>query len=96
MVFKLLYFSAEWCGPCKTQSPIVDEVKENYEESVNIVKIDIDDSPDIGTKYQVRSLPTVIVLTEDEDGSENLQERFVGVTQQNDLEEALDEALDSE
>jgi|AntDeeMinimDraft_4_1070355.scaffolds.fasta_scaffold08834_2 thioredoxin 1 len=96
MVVKLLYFSAEWCGPCKTQSPIVDEVKENYEESVNIVKIDIDDSPDIGTKYQVRSLPTVIVLTEDEDGSENLQERFVGVTQQNDLEEALDEALDSE
>lgn len=93
IMVKLLYFSAEWCGPCSTQSPIVDEVKENYEESVDVTKVDVDEKPDVGTKYQVRSLPTIIVLSENEDGDEFMENRFVGVTQQNEIEDALEELL---
>lgn len=93
MVVKLLYFSAEWCGPCNTQSPIVDDVKEEYNESVEFDKVDIDENQEKGTKYQVRSLPTIIILTEDEDGTESLEKRFVGVTQQNDIESVLDELI---
>ncbi len=86
---KLLYFSAEWCGPCKTQSPIVDELKE---ESVNVEKIDIDDNQDIATDYQVRSIPTMIVVSEDEDGNETIHDRFTGVTQKETLEDSLESA----
>ncbi len=93
MVVKLLYFSAEWCGPCDTQSPIIDEIKEEYDDEIDVNKIDIEENEEISTKYQVRSLPTIIVLTEDEDGNEELQDRFVGVTQKQDIEDSIKSAL---
>jgi len=93
MVVKLLYFSAEWCGPCNTQSPIIDEIKEEYEDEIDVNKIDIEENEDVSAKYQVRSLPTIIVLTEDEDGNEELQDRFVGVTQKQDIEDSIKSAL---
>lgn len=93
MVVKLLYFSAEWCGPCSTQSPIIDEIKEEYEDEMEINKIDIDENEQISSRYQVRSIPTIIVLTEDEDGTEELQDRFVGLTQKEDIEDSINAVL---
>lgn len=93
MVVKLLYFSAEWCGPCSTQSPIIDEIKEEYEDEMEINKIDIEENEQISSRYQVRSIPTIIVLTEDEDGTEELQDRFVGLTQKEDIEDSINAVL---
>ena len=79
-------FHAEWCGPCKTQDPILDELAEDY-PAVEFEKIDVDEKQDVANEYQVRSLPTLII--ENDDG---IVERFVGVTQRDDIESALSEA----
>ncbi len=79
-------FYADWCGPCKTQDPILEELEEEW-GSVEFEKINVDEEQDIANEYQVRSLPTLIV--ENDDG---IVERFVGVTQAEDLEEALESA----
>lgn len=80
-------FYADWCGPCKTQDPILEELEEDYGDRVTFEKIDVDENEDVANEYQVRSIPTVVI--EDDDG---VVERFVGVTQREQLEDALEEA----
>ncbi len=87
MTVQLMDFYADWCGPCKTQDPILEDIKEDWGERFELVQIDVDDEQDIANEYQVRSLPTLIV--ENDDG---IIERFVGVTQREDIETALEEA----
>ncbi len=55
-------FWAEWCGPCKALSPIVDEVAEELGEKVKVVKVNIDESPNAPTQYGVRGIPTLMVF----------------------------------
>jgi len=86
MTVTLKDFYADWCGPCKTQDPILEELEEEWVD-VEFEKIDVDEQQDVANEYQVRSLPTLIV--ENDDG---VVERFVGVTQADDLEEALEAA----
>jgi thioredoxin 1 len=87
MSVKLMDFYADWCGPCKTQDPILDEIVEARGDAFDFVKVNVDEEQDVANEYQVRSLPTLIV--ENQDG---IVERFVGVTQKEDIEAALDEA----
>ncbi|AKU06576.1 thioredoxin [Haloferax sp. Atlit-12N] len=86
MTVRLLDFYADWCGPCKTQDPILDDLEGDY-ENVEFVKVDVDEEQDVANQYQVRSLPTLIV--ENDDG---IVDRFVGVTQRDDIESALSQA----
>ena len=86
MSVSLKDFYADWCGPCKTQDPILDEVEEDYPD-VSFEKVNVDEQQDVANEYQVRSLPTLII--ENDDG---IVERFVGVTQRDDIETALQEA----
>ena len=79
-------FYADWCGPCKTQDPILDELEEDYPK-VDFEKVNVDEQQEVANEYQVRSLPTLVV--ENDDG---VVERFVGVTQRDDLESALSQA----
>lgn len=55
-------FWAEWCGPCKALSPIVDEVANEMGDKLKIVKINIDESPNAPTKYGVRGIPTLMMF----------------------------------
>jgi len=87
MTVSLKDFYADWCGPCKTQDPILEELEEDYGDEVEFEKLNVDEEQDVANEYQVRSLPTLIV--ENDDG---IVERFVGVTQREDLEDALQEA----
>jgi thioredoxin 1 len=86
MTVRLKDFYADWCGPCKTQDPILDELSEEF-PGVEFEKINVDEEQDVANEYQVRSLPTLIV--ENDDG---IVERFVGVTQADDIESALSQA----
>ena len=86
MSVRLKDFHADWCGPCKTQDPILDDLEEDYPD-VSFEKVDVEEEQEIANQYQVRSLPTLIV--ENDDG---VVDRFVGVTQREDLEEALSQA----
>lgn len=55
-------FWAEWCGPCKALSPLIDEIAEEMAGKVKIVKVNIDESPEAPTKYGVRGIPTLMVF----------------------------------
>ena len=86
MTVRLTDFYADWCGPCKTQDPILEELEEDWDD-VEFEKIDVDEHQDVANEYQVRSIPTIVI--EDDDG---VVERFVGVTQRDALENVLEDA----
>jgi len=58
---KYLYFSANWCGPCKTLGPIMERVK-NYK--INVQKIDVDTNSDLTSQFGIRNIPTVVLVNE--------------------------------
>lgn len=62
----LVDFYADWCGPCKMLSPIVEEVAEE-EENIKFVKLNIDNAEDIAIQYQVMSIPTLVVIKNGEE-----------------------------
>ena len=73
---QLIYLSAAWCQPCKAFSPIMDQVA----QKVPVRKVNVDYEPDVTTKYNVTSIPTVILV---ENGQES--RRFTGVKSYNDV-----------
>ncbi len=58
----LVDFWAEWCGPCKALSPILDEIAADYAGKLTIAKVNIDNNQDTPSKYGVRSIPTLILF----------------------------------
>lgn len=79
----LIDFFANWCGPCKMLSPIVDEIAQESED-IKVVKINVDESPDIAMDYRVMSIPTLIVI---KDGQEKA--RSVGFVEKAKILELL-------
>ena len=55
-------FWAVWCGPCRMIAPFLEEIAQEYEDQVKVVKLDIDANPNVTSKYEVLSIPTVIVF----------------------------------
>jgi thioredoxin 1 len=58
----LVDFSAEWCGPCKMMVPILKDLKDDLKESVKVIKIDVDKSPQAASAYQIQGVPTLILF----------------------------------
>jgi len=79
----LIDFYADWCGPCKMFSPVVEAVAAENED-IKVVKIDVDNAQDIAIKYQVMSIPTTVVI---KDGKE--VNRAVGMMSKSDLVEMV-------
>ena len=68
----LLDFFASWCGPCRMVAPILDEIAEERED-IKVCKVDIDEQPELASRYRIMSVPTLMVL---KDG--NVIEQSVG------------------
>ncbi len=84
----LMDFFAEWCGPCKTQDPILEQVKKKFEDKVEFRKVDVDTNPELAAKYKINSIPTLII---EKDGA--VLKQYTGVTSANVLEADLNAAL---
>ena len=61
---KILYFSAAWCGPCRTLGPIMDSIS----DQVAWKKVDVDNDTELSAKYGIRNIPTLVLI--DENGNE--------------------------
>ncbi len=84
----LVDFFATWCGPCKMQSPILDQVKNALGDEATIIKIDIDRNQEVTSRYRVQSVPTLILFK----GGEAVW-RAVGVQQAGILEAKIREHI---
>jgi thioredoxin 1 len=81
-------FWAEWCGPCKMISPILEEIAADHEGKLRVVKLNVDDNPDITRRFDVMSIPTLIVF---QDGQ--AKKRLVGAKGKGQLLQELSEFL---
>ena len=62
----LIQFTAEWCGPCKMIGPILEELSQEIEDKIKIVKVDVDQNSQTAVKYAIRSIPTLIIINSGE------------------------------
>lgn len=86
----LVDFYADWCGPCKTQTPILGELAQEFDGKVKFAKVDIDveENKDLAVKYGVMSVPTLIIFSNGE-----VKETLVGVTSKSKLQQKLEQLL---
>lgn len=83
----LVDFWAEWCGPCRMMGPVLDQLASEYTGKAQIRKVNVDNEPDLAMRYDVSSIPTMLVFKDGE-----LKKRFVGVTTKGELATAIDGA----
>lgn len=80
----LVDFGAQWCGPCKAVSPIVDELSDKYGSEAVIGKVDIDESPDLCEKFGIRNIPTILFIRDGE-----VVDKIVGAVAKEKISERL-------
>lgn len=84
----LVDFGAEWCGPCRTLGPIIEEIATEYEGRVVVGKVDVDNNQEFTAKYGVRNIPTVLMFKDGE-----VVGRQVGVASKKTYTDSLDSLL---
>lgn len=84
----LVDFFATWCGPCRMLGPVLEEVEAEVKDKAKVLKVDVDQFPELAQKFGVMSIPTIVVLKDNE-----LQKQFVGFRGKQDLVEAIESVL---
>ncbi len=84
----LLMFFSERCGYCKTQDPIVEELRNSMGSKIEIIKIDIDKERDMAKELNINATPTLFILK-----NGNIFQEYVGLAYRNELESAINNAL---
>ncbi len=85
----LVDFHAEWCGPCKAQAPILEQLANKLGDKARIIKVDVDKNPQAAQSYQVQGVPTLIIFQKGK-----MLWRGSGVRQADELEQRLLAAAD--
>ena len=84
----LIDFFADWCGPCKMMSPVIDEIANEVSENVKVCKLNVDEAQDIAIQYNVMSIPTLVII---KDG--NVVDTLVGLRAKSEVLESINNAL---
>ena len=84
----LIDFWAEWCGPCKMIGPILEELAEELDDKIKIVKIDVDNNSQTAMKYSIRSIPTLMIIKE---GS--VQGQHIGAASKAQIQSFIDQNI---
>lgn len=84
----LVDFYADWCGPCKMMSPIIDKIAEENSENVKVCKLNVDEAQDLAMEYNVMSIPTLIMF---KDG--NIVDTMIGLQAKEEIVEKMKRAL---
>lgn len=71
----LVDFYADWCGPCKMMSPIIEEIADGLGDKVKVGKVNSDENMELAEKYQIMSIPTIMIIKNGQ-----IVKTFVGVT----------------
>lgn len=79
---------AEWCGPCRMMSPVVEELAKEYKDRVLVGKLNVDDNPEVPTNYNVRGIPTFLLFKNGE-----LKEKIVGAQTKKYLQDKIEAQL---
>jgi thioredoxin 1 len=82
---KILYFSAPWCGPCKQFGPVMDRISQT---GILVEKVNVDNAPAVAAAYNVRSVPTVVVV----DRSGNETGRSVGMLSESQVRQLFNQS----
>lgn len=80
----LVDFWAEWCGPCKMISPVLDQLADEKVGKLKVAKVNVDNSADLATKFGIRSIPTLLVFQ-----GAQVKEQMVGMIGKKDIEKKL-------
>jgi len=80
----LVDFWAEWCGPCKSLTPIIDEIANEFKDKAVVGKINVDDCNEIAREYGIRSIPSLLFFHKGE-----VKKQVTGVVPKNNIEEIL-------
>ena len=83
-------FWAEWCGPCRMVSPVVEELASEYEGKVNFVKVNVDEANELASKYNVFSIPTLALFNKGQ-----LLTQQVGAASKESYKNMIDKALEN-
>ena len=81
----LVDFWAEWCGPCKMLTPIIEELSEKYDGKAKVAKVDVDTNQQIAMQFGIRSIPTIMVFDKGQ-----VVDTIIGVRPKADYEASLD------
>jgi len=81
-------FWAEWCGPCKAVSPIIEELSKEYEGKATVGKVDVDNNHKVSMEYNIRSIPTILILKNGE-----VVDRHVGTATKQELADKIESHL---
>jgi thioredoxin len=84
----LVDFWAEWCGPCKMITPVLEDIATEHVGRIQIVKLNVDDNPNVARRYDVMSIPTLLIFVEGE-----VKKRLVGAKGKAQLLEELAEYI---
>ena len=84
----LVDFWAEWCAPCKSIAPVVEELAKEYQSKVKIGKLNVDENPKTATQYGIRGIPTLLLFKEGK-----VVQQVVGIKSKTEIQKALDSII---